>query len=353
MTIEERTREVGMIKFSPMIFTINYITTSTGDIYLPTHVKNMRACYYGPFYVGRYVWHDSLMAEKGNVREAERILHLRATLLPLDVFSYRGIKGLVRKEVEKFYANEKPSFQVKRLIARALLAEYNLDIHEHKVRPAWCFACRLKYEFYLMSGIDADKMKKAKQHELLAAPTDYEARQMRKKSPEVIDLIAAERQEKIRSMGLRMSRIDARKAIGAPLKRTTSSPLSLSSGAKGPQPISRPAKRQKKNSGGLKVKISKSKKRVETIIAEGSDPGSYDTIEATQYEKETLLNELTLDLTEVCKGQLQLQDILKMFREKDIAGDFGLEIQMMTRELESALSKLLRIQEKVRNARQR
>ena len=73
--------------------------------------------------------------------------------------------------------------------------------------------------------------------------------------------------------------------------------------------------------------------------------------EAAQYEKDAMLNELTLDLTEVCKGQLQLQDILRMFKEKDTAGDFSLEIQMMTRELESALSKLLRIQEKVRIAR--
>ena len=52
------------------------------------------------------------------------------------------------------------------LIARALLAEYNVDIPEHKVPHAWCFTCRLKHEFSLMSGIDAEKMKKAKQHEL-------------------------------------------------------------------------------------------------------------------------------------------------------------------------------------------
>ena len=365
LSVEERTREVRMIKFNPMIFTINYVTTSTGEVYLPTHVKNMRACYYGPFYVGRYVWQDSLMAEKDNVRKAERILHLRAKVLSLDVFSHRGLRSLMKKEVEKFYEAEQPPIQVKRLVARALLAEYNLDIHEHKVRHAWCFACRLKYEFYLMSGIDADKMKKAKQHELLAVPTDYEVRQLRKKAPEVIDLIAAERQEKMRSMGLRMSRIEARKAIGAPLKRTTKSPLSLSSGTKGPQPISRPAKRQKKSkgslkksSGSLKITLNKAKKKVETVIAEGSDPGSYETVEAAQYEREAaryeknaMLNELTLDLTELCKGQLQLQDILRMFKEKDTAGDFSLEIQMMTRELESALSKLLRIQEKVRSAR--
>ena len=40
-----------------------------------------------------------------------------------------------------------------------------------------------------------------------------------------------------------------------------------------------------------------------------------------------------------------------MFKDKDIAGDFSLEIQMMTLELESVLPKLLRIQEKVRSAR--
>ena len=74
---------------------------------------------------------------------------------------------------------EQPSIQVKRLIARALLAEYNLNIHGHKVPHAWCFACRLKYEFYLMSGIDADKMKKAKQHEFQAVPTEYEVRQLK------------------------------------------------------------------------------------------------------------------------------------------------------------------------------
>ena len=88
-----------------------------------------------------------------------------------------------------------------------------------------------------------------------------------------------------------------------------------------------------------------------TVIAEGSDPRSYETVEAAQYKEEAMLNELTLGLTEVCKGQLQLQDTLRMFKEKDIAGDFSLEIHMITRELESALPKLLRIQEKVRSTR--
>ena len=392
-TMEELIRELSNVTPLEAIYTIDFKETSNGEVFLPAQKKNTGIK--GPLDTLQYVWPDYLASRTDDVAKAERVLQRRHGHLKREVFSDGGSQKVVNAHTRSFYEKGEMDDSVKLLVAQGVLGEYNVSAHEHRIVEAWCYACRLKFEFCLLTGIKRHKVIKKERILFRTVPPK---RRSKRKMKEVADDAAQKHQEMLRSMGTRMSMKKARIASGVdkppkpPVrKRKTKKSLSKKGSAR-KTPVQKGSNQgivlgsarktpvQKRSSQAAVLEevsshtdsiqrraVEKTVERfgstIDTFHADGPSIGSYFSEEGdkstrstkkdviTRWDKDIFLNELTEDLTELSAAQTQFAKILEMMKSADKDNSMKPILELAEVELATIMSKIQRLQRRVLNER--